>query len=296
MNLHSYLEFTAARFALTLGVVLCLSAAAPAQQSQPVTPASKPEAVTTAVTVVTAPTFDEKAEAVLRRAVEALGGAAYLNIKSVVGRGFYSQILGGVAAPPTTFVDYLVYPDRERTEFKGRGVRSIQTNVGASGWVFDGMTKTISDMKPEQVENFRQTVRTSFDNLLRGVWRKEGASLSYRGRREAGLAKRNEAVRVIYPDGFTVDFEFGAKDGLPAKALYKDKVKVKKEGIEEEKEVTEEDRVVRYLTFGGVQVPFTVDHYRDGAQTSRINFETVEFNIPVPDSLFAKPASVKAIK
>jgi hypothetical protein len=151
-------------------------------------------------------------------------------------------------------------------------------------------------LKPEQIESFRVTMRTSFDNLLRGEWRKEGASLTYAGRREAGLARRNEAVRVTYPDGFTADFEFAAREGLPAKVSYKRKIKVMKEGVEEEKEVIEEDRIERYLAFGGVQVPYTIDHYRDGEKTSRINYDSVEFNPTIPDAIFAKPTNVKMIK
>jgi hypothetical protein len=245
------------------------------------------------------PAETEKAEAVIRRAVEALGGGAFLGVKTVVGRGHYTPYLKGEPGDLVTFLDYIVFPEvvptefRERTEFRSRGVRSIQTNVGtgpdSSGWVFDGMTKTIQDMRPEQIEDFRYAMRTSLDNLLRGWWRKEGAQLSYLGRREAGLARRNEAVRLTYPDGFTVDYEFGARDFLPAKAAYKRKDK-------EGKEHAEEDRYVRHMTFGGVTVPYVIDHYREGVQTSRINFDAVEFNRPVPEDLFAKPANVKAIK
>lgn len=283
----SFFKLAPARLALLAAAILF--APATFAQSQPAANAPKPESKSAAT-----PTVDEKAEAILKRGVEALGGAAYTNVKSVVGRGLFAQIVGGVATPPASFVDYLIYPDRERTEFKASGVRSIQANVGAaSGWVFDGMTKTIHDAKPEEIESFQVSVRTSFDNLLRETWRAEGASLAYVGRREAGLAKRNEVVRVTYPDGFSAEFEFGAKDGLPAKVIYKRKIKTK-EG--EDAEVTEEDRIERFLTFGGVQVPFTIDHYRDGERTSRITYDSVEFNPTIPDSLFAKPASVKAIK
>ena len=50
--------------------------------------------------------------------------------------------------------------------------------------------------------------------------------------------------------------------------------------------------------FGALKacVPFVVDHYTAGVQASRVNYESVEFNRPVPDSLFAKPADVKAVK
>ena len=43
--------------------------------------------------------------------------------------------------PPSRFLDYIVYPDRERTEFSGAGIKSIQTNVGETGWLYDGMVK-----------------------------------------------------------------------------------------------------------------------------------------------------------
>jgi hypothetical protein len=275
------------RVSLVLCAVAGLSHVSSAQTPQP-------SATPKPVVVPATQTVDEKADAILKRAVEALGGAAYLNIKSVVGRGFFSQIAGGVAVPPQTFTDYLVYPDRERTDLRSSGVHDIQANLDLTkGWIFDGMTKTIKDMDAAALESFRTSMRTSFDNLLRGVWRKDGASLLYLGRREAGLARRNEAVRLIYPDGFYADFEFAAREGLPAKVIYRRKIKTR-EG--EDAEVTEEDRVERYLTFGGVQVPFTIDHYRDGAQTSRINYESVEFNTAIPDALFAKPANPKAIK
>jgi outer membrane lipoprotein-sorting protein len=42
--------------------------------------------------------------------------------------------------------------------------------------------------------------------------------------------------------------------------------------------------------------PYVIDHFRNGVQTSRTNYESVEFNKTVPDSLFAKPASIKAVK
>lgn len=280
---------------LTIFVSCLAFVVSPAPLAQAQSPAATPAPKVEAKPNVPPPqTIDEKAEGILRRAVEALGGAAYLNVKSVVGRGNYTPYAQGVSGNIIAFVDYLVYPDRERTDFKGQGVRSIQTNIGIDkGWLYDGMTKTISDMKAEHFDNFRTTIRTSVDNLLRGEWRKEGASLAYAGRREAGLAKRNEAVRVTYPDGFTIDFEFGARDGLPAKIIYKRTVKT---DDDKEAEVTEEDRIERYLTFGGVQVPFTIDHYRDGVQSSRITYDSVEFNPSIPESLFAKPLNPKAIK
>ena len=232
---------------------------------------------------------DDKAGQVVARAVEALGGAGFLGVRSITSRGYYTPYEQGVARVPVTFVNYLVFPDRERTEFKGSGVRSIQTYAGETGWIFDGMVKKIKDLTPEQVEDFRFATRTSLDNLLRGWWREKGARLSYVGRREAGVGMRNEVVRLTYEDGFAVEYEFSARDGTPAKVRYKRK---NKEG----EDVEEEERYAQYLSVNGVGFPHIQDHYIAGLQSSRANYEKVELNAPVPESLFAKPADVKSLK
>jgi len=240
------------------------------------------------------PASTEKAADIIKSAIEAVGGSAYLNVQSVVGRGFYTAYQDGITQLPTRFLDYIVYPDKERTEFVNAGVRVVQTNTGATGWLYDGATKSLHDQKPVQIEDFKRSMRTSIDNVLRGWWRKEGAMLSYVGRREAGLAKRNETVRLNYPDGFWIEYEFGAKDGLPAKVIYKGN---RKSGDSDEtEEITEEDRLARPININGVTAAFVVDHFINGKQTSRINYESIEFNRPLADSLFAKPESAKAVK
>lgn len=233
---------------------------------------------------------DEKVEQILKRAVEALGGANYLNVRTVVSRGRFTPFQDGISGLPTAFLDYIAYPNRERTEFRSKSGRVIQVNDGDGGWVFDGAARTIKDMTPQQVEDFKRfTLRTSVENLLRGGWRKDGAKLTYVGRREAGIARRNEVVRLTYADAMSIEFEFGAKDGLPAKVLYQ---RTNAEG----EEALEEDRLAQNIPVGGVVAPFVIDHYRAGVQAYRINYESIEFNVPVAEALFARPANAKAVK
>lgn len=237
---------------------------------------------------------DEKAEQIVRKAIQAVGGDAYLNVKTVIGRGFYTDYHDGVSGVPLRFIDYIAYPDRERTEFSGDGNRVIQTNFQNEGWMFDAAAKTLKDQTAKQVEDFRTGMRTSMENLLRGWWRKEGATLSYVGRREASLGRRNEAVRLTYPDGFWIEYEFSAVEGTPAKAIYKRQRQ--NPDNDEMFETTEEDRFFKPIAVSGVSAPFVIDHFRNGVQTSRINYESIEFNKPLADSMFAKPANIKAIK
>jgi hypothetical protein len=241
-----------------------------------------------------ATSVDEKSQKLIDRAIEVLGGPTYLNVQTVIGKGFYSSFQDGVPQPPARFLDYLVYPDRERTEFSSFGIRTIQTNVGDTGWMFDGAVKKISEQTPVQVEEFKRGMRTSVEYLLRGWWKKEGGKITYAGRREAGLAKRNETLRLTYPNGFWIEYEFGAKDGLPAKIIYKRNRKDPDSG--DQVETTEEDVLLKFITIDGVTAPWVVDHFVNGKQITRINYESIQYNQRIADTLFAKPDNVKSIK
>jgi hypothetical protein len=230
---------------------------------------------------------DEKAEAILKRAVQNLGGEKYLQVKSIVGRGKFSLMRDNVVISFQNFVDVIVYPDKERTEFRSSISRTVQTNVGDSGWIFDGDAQTINEQSKEQIEGFKRGVRTSLDNLLRGSWRGK-ATLTYVGRRPASLGKRNDVVRLTFEDSFTVEFEF-SDEGTPMKAIYK-RLNADKE------EINEEDRYAQFVDVQGIKAPFIIDHFTGKQQTSRINYESVEFNKNISDSIFTKPKSAKELK
>ncbi len=230
---------------------------------------------------------DEKADAVLKKAVQVLGGDNYLKVKSQIGRGKFSLMRDGMIGSFQTFVDVIVFPDKERTEFKSFGTKTVQTNVGDSGWIFDGAAEVINVQSETQIKDFKRGINASLDNLLRENWRGK-ATLSYVGKREATLGKRNDVIKLTYDEGFTAEFEFTA-EGFPAKAIYK---RTNPDG----EEVKEEDRYAQFVEIQGIKTPFIIDHFSGGVLTSRINYETIEFNRSIPDSIFAKPNSPKELK
>jgi hypothetical protein len=231
--------------------------------------------------------FSQDAEAVIRRASDSIGGDRYLKVTTQVGRGRFSLMKDGMVASSQTFIDVIVYPDKERTEFKGGGTKFVQTNVGSNGWVYDGDQELIKVQNEGQIENFQRGMRVSLDTLLRGAWRGK-AEISYAGKRPSTLGKRNDVVRLKYEDGLIIEFEF-ADDGTPMKASYK---RTNSDG----EEVTEEDRYAQWVDVGGIRTPYIVDRFTNGKPTSRINYELVEFNVRVPDSIFDKPSNPKDLK
>lgn len=241
------------------------------------------------------PPVEEKAEQIVQRGLKAVGGDRYMQVKTQIGKGFFTEFHDGTSGLPLRFVDYIAYPDKERTEFTGRGARTIQTNFKGGGWIYDGAALTLKDQTQAQLDEFKLVTRVTLENLLHGWWREQGAKLSYAGRREAAtIGRRNEAVRLTYADGFWVEYEFAADDGIPAKVLYQRQQKI--QDSDEMETIKEEDRLHKLINIDGVLAPFIIDHYRNGIQSSRINYESMEYNKPLADAFFAKPASFKAVK
>ncbi len=230
---------------------------------------------------------DVKAEAVIAKAVVFLGGDRYLNVKTLYATGKFSIIRDDMIVSFQTFTDVIVYPDKERTDFKFNGVKNIQTNAGETGWIFDGAAGVINQQNEQQIKDFKRGMKVSIDGLLRGHWR-GSATLSYVGRREASLGTRNDVVKLAYDDGLEVEYEFSG-EGAPVKAIYK---RVNPDGEESK----EEDRYAQFVETDGIKAPYIVDHFSNNVHTSRINYITVEFNKNVPDSIFVKPTNPKEAK
>src|SRR3979411_787547 len=86
-------------------------------------PISLAAQTTTSTPPPTAP--DQKAEAIVARGIEVLGGNSYLHATTALGRGLFTSFKDGISQIPAKFLDYIAYPDRERTEFVGEGIRVI---------------------------------------------------------------------------------------------------------------------------------------------------------------------------
>ena len=230
-----------------------------------------------------------KAAELISDAVKARGGEAYLKIRTIVTQGQYTGFVKGVSGIPQPFVDYIVYPDRERTEFSKGNTKVIQTNVASTGWVYDAEQKMIRDQKDDQVKGWLQGIRYDLDNLLRRGSKEPGVKLVYLGRREAWLNTFTRAVRLDFSDGASATIHFDPRSKLPVMTEYKI---VREEGTTSEEQI----RYFQWIEVDGVQFPKIQDSYREKIQTSRVYFDQIRFNIEVPEKLFAKPASIKEVK
>ena len=229
-----------------------------------------------------------KAAALVRDAIAARGGDAYMKISSLESRGQYTPFDKAVSGDPSPFVDYIVYPARERTEFGKGDTKFIQSNSETANWVYDGTQRMIRDQKEEQVKQFQMGARYDLENLLRTAARQAGVKLFYLGRREVWHNTFSEAVRVDFDDGATATLHFDPRAKLPMMVEYK--------SVIEGTTVNNEVRFYRWVDFNGIKFATIQDTYRNGKQAARVSFDTVTFNVNIPDKLFAKPSNIKEVK
>jgi outer membrane lipoprotein-sorting protein len=231
----------------------------------------------------------ERGKELLRAVIEARGGAAYLNFKTVFSTGQYTPFDKGISTIPTRFTDWIVYPDKERTEF-GKGKkkdRRIQVNVGKTGWIYDGDAETLKDQNEKQIAAFLEGLEFDLDHILRDAV-KLGWEVKFTGREELRPGERADAISIEIKPHQTVALLLDRQTHLPLSLSYE---KTGENGLSKH-----EVRFFQYVSYGNVKFPNIVDIFRDGVQESRINYEAVQLDVAVPDDLFVKPASVKAIK
>ncbi len=229
----------------------------------------------------------KKAKAVMAKAIGKLGGERYLNVKTLIGEGRFSLIKDGVNVSFQKFIDVIVFPNTERTDFTESGSKTVQVNTGETGWVYQEHLESFRDQKEKAIESFKKSHRNHYDYLLRRDWSDE-ATLTYVGRRRASLGKRNDVLKLTFKDGFEVEYEF-SDAGMPMKSLYN-------RFSSEKKPIVEETRYARFISEAGILTPFVVDRFTDGKHSFRVNYESVIYNKSISNEIFVKPANAKKLK
>lgn len=230
----------------------------------------------------------EKGRKLLQQTIEARGGAAFLSFKTMESTGQWTPFEQGISTVPVPFVDTIVYPDKERTEF-GKGKkknRKINVNVGSTGWVYDGEGETLKDQNEKQVKDFQESRESDIDMVLRAAAQDKNANVRFYGREETQPGERADVVMVKLKQTFYILIDPASK--LPRTMTY--------EKAEEKGTARYEYRFNQFVPYDGVKFPNIVDLYRDGIQISRVNYQTIKLNGMIPETLFVKPANAKAIK
>ena len=108
--------------------------------------------------------IDPKAEQVIDRVIQALGGPAFLNMKRLTTRGRIYSIRDESTSGFAPFESAVEYPDKRRFSY-GKKLPVILINNGDQEWELDQYGQT--DQLPEQVRRWKISNRYSLENLFR---------------------------------------------------------------------------------------------------------------------------------
>ena len=217
-----------------------------------------------------------QARALLDQAIEALGGEAFLNLKSEKMEGrvysFRRDQLTGLA----TFVSYTRYPDQQREEY-GKNKETIMVYSGDQGWEID-----IHGVKPvpeEEMEFRRERRSMGAFYILRYRLQEPGILLEYAGRDLLGT-QAVDVVNFIDADNRVATFYLDRLTHLPVRVTWIRRDPKTRQRIEEEEILS------NYFTGQGVTAPRQITRQRHGAKIFEAFVQKVYYNLPLPDSLF----------
>ncbi|MBK9706446.1 MAG: hypothetical protein IPO77_05430 [Acidobacteria bacterium] len=226
----------------------------------------------------------------IKLAIEARGGSAYLGYRTLLATGQYTPFDKGFSQIPQPFIDLIAYPDKERVEF-GKGKKKnikIQVNSGKTGWLYDGDAQTLKDQTDKQIQDYLEGLEFDIDRILRGGWQQPGTEVRFHGREELRPGERADVVLIQINPERKLFLWLDRNTHLPLTLIYE---KAGDGGL-----VKHEVRFFQFVGYDGVKFPNIVDFYRNGIQESRINYQTVKLGIPANEEQFIKPSGPKAVK
>lgn len=231
---------------------------------------------------------DPKAIELIKLAISARGGDRYLSSTSEIGRGEFTPFKDGASTIPVEFVDYILYPDKERTQFGKKGSRLVQANDATSGWIFDAAAKSLKEQTDEQIRDHQDGMKFSLDSVLKKAWKGPAVTVKYLGKKEAWRLQWGEAIELLYPGNNRVLMYVSTINHLPFSFI-------REHDNPRGGRMRDEDRLSQWVDRGGIMAPNIIDHYVDDVQSIRIHYSSLEYNAQVDLKLFEKPASIKDV-
>lgn len=212
--------------------------------------------------------------------IDALGGQTFLDVDDIQMSGRLFAFTRGELTGVDTFVDYIKFPDMERTEF-GTKNKAIRVNRGEEGWQVEGK-KDPAEQTPGEVEEFIKGFKTSFEYVLRFSIQERQTTIQNLPT-EIIQFKRTDVVELRDPAKNRIRFYIDRETRLPVKMQVRrsDDSKLR------------EEEYANWHKFQGVMTPLFVSRYTDGVKTMEIRAETVVYNSSLADKLFTELTPAK---
>jgi hypothetical protein len=219
---------------------------------------------------------EAKAKEILSKSIEALGGQAYLKLQDVHRVGRIYQFRKDDLQGAGHFQSYEKFPSKSRFEFGKKG-EITNINDGDKGWKIE--YKVVKDQSPEEIENFKASLKHSLDYILKHRLDEPGLKFRYLGKSRSNLDELEGAL-LIDKDNDRVSIFVNAVTFFPARIEFRSPAFGKRGPTDDER------HYYNYHTVEGVQVPFSTTRFSNGYKSSEVRLESVEVNLGLSDAFF----------
>ena len=261
--------------ALALAASVAAQTAPPAQPSAPAASSSWPTSQFTA-TAAKDPSV-KKAKQVLDDMIRALGGEAYLNIRTMTSEGrSYSFWQGRPSGMGVVFWRFWEWPDKDRMELtKQRDV--VELYVGDKG--YEITYKGTGTQDPKQIADYLRRRDHSLENVIRKWLFALGTMILYSG---TAIVEQNLAdeITVLNKDNDSVTISVDPRTHLPVRKTfsYRDPLDRLKDD--------DTDIFSNYRLVQGINTPFSTVLMLNGEMRSQRFITNVTYNTDLAASLF----------
>jgi len=235
-------------------------------------------ALSAAPLLAQAPAASPTADEIIAKYVEKVGGIQKIEaVKSLKrtgkfrgGGGFEAKVL-----------EENKRPDLVRQEFTFQGMTGVTAWDGKTGWKIEPWQGK-KDPEPLGEDEMKGIVEDSFFDGQLVNYKQKGNTVEFAGS-EPVEGTDAWKLKVTLKNGDVQYYYMDTDDFVPIKIEFKRMIR----GAEQETEVSLGD----YKAVNGWYLPHAIEQGRKGSsQKSTVVYDRIEANVPMDDSLFAKPA------
>ncbi len=222
----------------------------------------------------------EMAKAVLQKAIEGLGGPAYLGVRDSDCTGRLSQFgeLTGELGGYIEFHDMRILPNKLRREFTKKAP-IIDIYSGDTGWTLD--KAGVDDADAVAVAGFQASLKITMDYLLRYRMNEPGLYFHYGGLAVVDL-KQVDWAEVVDSQARNFKLAVDRNTHLPVQFV------VTTQNPETHEEIKDTTSYSNWHAQDGVQTPFQVGRIRDGKRVFQSFYYGCKYNSGLSPDLFTR--------
>jgi hypothetical protein len=219
-----------------------------------------------------------KAKAILQQAIDALGGAAYLNVHTSDCTGRYAQFQhSGEIGGYLEVHEYREMPDKNRVEYDPKAL-IVDLYAGDKGWTLD--RGGVSDVPAADMADYQEQLKMQMGNVLRNRMNDRSLFFRYGG---SDVVDLKEADWVEIGDqGRTLRIAVGRSDHLPIRSVLFGRDPKTGEKTEQSTYYT------NYHPLDGIQTPFRESRFLNGRQVYQVFWESCSYNVDLPADFFTR--------